>query len=113
MQHTKWDGVILATNSNARSKLWFDVCTNTRGTASEEYIITRDLHIINEVNDKPMFETIRGCSWIDLTLCNNILAHKIRRWTCGEEESCSDNKVIFFDINSTEDGGNAANHLGK
>jgi hypothetical protein len=56
---------------------------------------------MNNAIDIPTFETIRGRSWIDLTLGNNKLAQNIRRWTCGEEESCSDHKLIFFDI---EDG---------
>jgi hypothetical protein len=53
---------------------------------------------MNEANDVPTFETIRGRSWIDLTISNNILAKNTRRWTCGEEESCSDHKLILFDI---------------
>ena len=64
--------------------------------AFEEFIITRDLFIINEANDTPTFETNRGHSWIDLTICNNILAQKTWEWTCGEEESCADHKIIFF-----------------
>jgi len=85
LQLTKGEVLILAINSNARSKLWSDTYTNTRGRALEEFIITRDLLIINEATDIPMFETNRGRSWIDLTLCNNILAQKTRGWMCGKE----------------------------
>ena len=66
----------------------------------EEYIITRDLHIINTDTSVPSFETNRGRSWIDLTLCNSKLTQNIRRWTYGEEESCADHKIISFDIES-------------
>jgi hypothetical protein len=66
-----------------------------------EKFITRDL-IINEATDIPMFETNRRRSWIDLTLSNNILAQKTRGWTCGEEESCADHKIVFFEIESTK-----------
>ena len=113
LQLTKEDGIILAIDSNARSKLWFDRCTNTRGRALEEFIITRDLLIINEANDTPTFETNRGRSWIDLTIFNNILAQKTRGWTCGEEERCVDHKIIFFDIDSMEAGGTTTHHPGK
>jgi hypothetical protein len=106
------DELILDIDSNAKSKLWSDTCKNTRGRALEEFI-TRDLLIINEATDIPTFETNRGRSWIDLTLCNNILAHKTRGWTCGEEESCADHKIIFFDIESMEVGGNATHCPGK
>jgi len=61
------------------------MCTSNRGRALEEFIITCDLLIINEVTDIPTFETNRGHSWIDLTLCNNILAQKTRGWMCGKE----------------------------
>jgi len=69
--------------------------------ALEEFIITRDLLIINE-NDISTFETNRGRSWIDITLSNNVLAQKTRGWTCGKEESCADHKIIFFEIEYTE-----------
>jgi hypothetical protein len=70
IQLSRGDGLILAMDSNARSKLSFDKRTNIRGRAIEELIIARDLLIINEESDTPTFETIRGRSWIDLTICN-------------------------------------------
>jgi hypothetical protein len=93
IQLSRGDGLILAIDSNARSKLWFDKRTNTRGRALEELIISRDLLIINEESDTPTFETIRGCSWIDLTLSNKTQAQKTIGWKCGEEECCSDQKL--------------------
>ena len=94
------EGLILSLDSNARSKLWFDKYTNARGRTMEEYIITRDLHIVNTDTSISSFETNRGRSWIDLTLCNSKLIQNIRRWACGEEESCADHKIICFDIES-------------
>jgi hypothetical protein len=67
---------------------------------------------MNEASGIPTFETIRGRSWIDLTLCNNILAQNTGRWTCGEEESCSDHKLILFDSEAGTSGCNAINHAG-
>jgi hypothetical protein len=83
----------------------YDKCTNTRGRALEELIISRDL-LINEDSDIPTFETIRGRSWIDLTICNKILAQYTRGWSCGDEESCSDHKLISFGIELGESRGN-------
>jgi len=82
-----------------------------QGKRTEKFT-TRDL-IINKETDIPTFENIRGRSWIDLTLCNSIQAQKTRGWTCGEEESCADRKIIFFDIESMEVGGKAIHYLGK
>jgi hypothetical protein len=55
---------------------------------------------MNVDSDVPTFESSRGCSWIDLTLCNSTLAQKIRGWTCGEEASCADHNIIFFETDS-------------
>jgi phage anti-repressor protein len=65
---TKGEELILALDSNTRSKIWFDKHTNARGRTMEEYIITKDLHIINMETGIPSFETNRGHSWIDLTV---------------------------------------------
>ena len=109
----KGKGLILAIDSNARNKLWHDINTNQRGKTLEDFLITSDLHLMNEATSIPTFENIRGRSWIDLTLCNNILAQSTRRWTCGEEERCSDHKLICFDIVTKKQNCNAINHVGK
>ena len=77
----------------------------------EEYI-TRDLHIINTETGIPSFETNRGRSWIDLTLCNSKLSQNIKGWTCGEEESCADHKICF-DIKSRDPGRYAKHFIRK
>jgi hypothetical protein len=77
---TKGEGLLLTLDSNARSKIWSDTHTNARGRAMEEYIITRDLLMMNMDSDVPTFESSRGRSWIDLTLCNSTIARKIRGW---------------------------------
>ena len=59
---------------------------------------------MNADSDVPTFESTRGRSWIDLTLCNSTLAQKIRGWTCGEEVSCADHNIIFFEIDSWANG---------
>ena len=110
---TRGKGLILSIDTNSRSKLWNDIYTNQRGKTLEEFIITSDLLVMNEANDVPTFETIRGRSWIDLTICNNILAQNTRRWTCGEEESCSDHKLILFDIEGGTSDCNTFNHARK
>jgi hypothetical protein len=75
------EGLILAIDNNARSKILSETYTNARGRAMEEYIITRDLFIMNVDTDVPTLESSRGRSWIDITLCYSILAHKIMGWT--------------------------------
>jgi len=113
LQLTRGEGLILAIDSNARSRLWSYRRTNTRGRALEEFIISRDLIIINEATDIPTFGTNRGFSWIDLTLCNKTLAQKIRGCSCGEEGSCADHKIILFEIEYREGGGYVTNIQGN
>jgi hypothetical protein len=113
IQLTKGKGIIISVDSNSRSKLWHDAITNQRGKSLEEYILTRDLFLKNEDTSTPTFETMRGRSWIDLTLCNNPMVQKTSGWTCGEEESCADHKIIFFNITAVRTGGTATYFPGK
>ena len=64
---TRGKGLILSIDNNSRSKLWYDTHTNQRGKSLEEFI-TSDLLLMNEATEIPTFETVRGRSWIDLTL---------------------------------------------
>jgi hypothetical protein len=93
--------------------LWNDIYTNKRGKTLKEFIIINDLLVMNEKMEVPTFKSNRGRSWIDLTICNNILARNIRRWTCGEEENCSHHKIILFDIGGGISGANTFNHTRK
>jgi hypothetical protein len=86
---------------------------NQRGKFLEDFIITRNLLIMNVETSIPTFETIRGHSWIDLTFCNSILTQKTSGWTCGDEESCADHKIIFFNIVAERSNGNAVYYPGK
>jgi len=113
IQLAKGKEIIISVDSNARSKLWYDTITNQRGKSLEEFVLTRDLFLINEATGTPTFETMRGRSWIDLTLCNNVLVQKTSGWTCGEEESCADHKIIFFNITAVRTGGTALYYPGK
>ena len=44
---------------------------------------------------------------------SNILAQRIRRWTCGGNESCSDHNLIGFDTETGKAGGNTVGHARK
>lgn len=101
LEHTKGEGMLISADTNARSKLWFDTTDNDRGRDLEEFLTTSTLHIINENTGIPTFETRRAKSWIDLTITNNTLLKRITNWKCGEEESCSDHKIISFQIRRT------------
>jgi len=73
----------------------------------------KDLLIMNVDSDVSTFESSRGRSWIDLTLCNNTLAEKMGGWTCGEEVCCADQNIIFFEIDSRASGKWTKQHIVK
>ena len=90
--------LIIAADTNARSKLWYDTISNKRGKILEEFLTMNSLYIANENTHSPTFETARRKSRIDLTICNNEMSRRITDWQCGEEESHSDHNIIEFSI---------------
>ena len=113
MNYTKGNGLIIAIDSNARSKLWYDISTNQRGKTLEDFVTTSELFLMNEPTGIPTFETIRGRSWIDLTLCNGKIAATITDWTNGKDESCSDHKIISFNIVMRKQDYREIHYIGK
>jgi len=77
LKHGRKKGVIIAMDSNARSTTWHDTTTNNRGKQLEEYIISKQLHIMNEPNTKTTFENRIDQSNIDLTLATNNVLRRI------------------------------------
>ena len=59
MGYSKGNGLIIAVNSNTRSKMWLDTITNQRGKVLEEFLICNDLYILNEATETPTFQSKR------------------------------------------------------
>jgi len=104
LQYNNGSGIIIAMDSNSRSTGWYDNKTNARGKTLEEYLISRDLHVMNEESERTTFQSRRGRSNIDLTIVNNQLLKKLNDWEISEDESYSDHNIIKFKI------GNGTNH---
>jgi hypothetical protein len=104
LQYNNGSGIIIAMDSNSRSTGWYDNITNARGKTLEEYLISGDLHIMNEESERTTFQSRRGRSNIDLMIVNNRLLKKLNDWEISEDESCSDHNIIKFNI------GNGTNH---
>jgi len=68
LRHAKGSGVLIASESNARSTLWYDTLTNTRGGILEEFITSNQLYIMNEDCNNTTFRNHIGTSNIDLTI---------------------------------------------
>ena len=97
LNYSKGQGLLISGDSNARSKTWYDKITNPRGKALEDFLTIYNLHIVN-YRTEPTFETTRGSSYVDLTIVNNQLLRRVTDWTCGIQESCSDQKILTFNL---------------
>ena len=112
MDYTKGNGLLIAVDSNARSKMWYDTITNQRWKILEEFLICNDLYVLNEATATPTFQSKRGSSHIDLTITNSRLVRYVSDWICGQEESCSDNNILNFKIVSVNNGEGKMNYMG-
>ena len=86
--------MLIAADSNAGTKTWYDIITNQRGKALEEFLTIYNLYIVNHRTEP----TTRGSSFVDLTIVNNQLLRRVTDWTCGIQESCSDHKILSFNL---------------
>jgi len=68
--HAKNTGVLIASDTNARSALWNDRVTNERGRILEEFITTKQLYYLNEESSENTSSNSIGKSNIDLTIIN-------------------------------------------
>jgi len=98
LQHANGAGVLLAIDSNSRSTSWHDLTTNARGRILEEYLMSKQLYILNEESVNTTFRNRRGASNIDLTIINSKLLSTVAEWEISEQESCSDHNIIKYVI---------------
>jgi hypothetical protein len=98
MRHAKGTGVLIATGSNARSTLWHDTLTNTRGRILEEFITSNQLYIMNEECSNTTFRNHMGTSNIDLTIISPQLIKSVSGWAINDQESISDHSIIKYAI---------------
>ena len=97
-QHAKGAGVPIAMDSNSRSTSWHDALTNTGGRILEEFLISKQLYIMNEESDYTNFRSRRGTRNIYLTVISDQLLRTVVNLKIGEQESCSDRSNIGYVI---------------
>jgi hypothetical protein len=109
MQHAKGAGVLIATDSNSRSTLWHDTLTNTRGRILEEFITSKQRHIMNKEGSNTTFRNRIGASDIDLTIVNDQLLRRVSGWEISDQESSSDHSIIKYAISQSTSQVNSVN----
>ena len=84
-----------------------------KGEILEEYMTSRNLHIMNEESEKTSFYNIRGSSNIDLTIVNNQLLNVLKNWEISAEETCSDRNIIKFNLRQDTYYNTEYNYIGR
>jgi len=57
------------------------------GKMPDEYIISINLHIMNEESDQTTFQSRRGSSNIDVTVVNNQLLNALHNWKSAQKNA--------------------------
>ena len=98
INHANDTGVLIAADSNARSTSWHDIQANTRGKLLEEFIMSKQLYIMNEDSCYTTFRNRLGSSNIDLALINSQLLDSFSGWEISDQDSVSDHIIIKYTI---------------
>jgi alkylated DNA nucleotide flippase Atl1 len=85
--HAKWVGVLMAVYSNSKSVSWNDTLTNGRGRILEEFLMSKQLHILKEESVYTTFRSRRGTSNIDTTVISNQLLNRVVELENSKQES--------------------------
>lgn len=92
---------IITGDFNAASPSWGSPNFDSRGTTITDWMATHDLTTIND-GAIPTFQSSRGNSFVDLTICKSNFSPKIENWQVLENEvNLSDHLCIEFYINPT------------
>jgi hypothetical protein len=102
LQFANGRGLVVAIDSNARSKMWHDLLTNKRGKILEEFVISNRIHIVNEDSNLTTFQSNRVTSNVDLTIADNKMVTILNKWQCNDQESFSDHRIITFHIETSK-----------
>lgn len=96
---TNWENyrtaIVIAGDLNAKNEAWGGHETDERGQKLLEWTASNGFEIINDINSPPTFDSNRGKSWIDVTMCKN--THVIN-WEVLECETLSDHRYVMYSI---------------
>jgi UDP-2,3-diacylglucosamine pyrophosphatase LpxH len=71
---------------------------NARGKTLDEYLMSKQLYILNKESLNTTFRNRRGVSNIDLTIITNQLLRTVAQWEISDQEISSDHKTIKYVI---------------
>ena len=94
IQQEEERGLLIVIDSNSRSTSWHDLLINSRGRILEEFLMSKQLHIMGEESNLTTIRSSRGTSDIDLTIINKQLLSAVIEWEISEQDSCSDHSIM-------------------
>ncbi|GBO27514.1 hypothetical protein AVEN_100242-1 [Araneus ventricosus] len=98
------NGVILASDLNAKSPLWGGNTQDERGSLLLEFTLSKGLIVINEENaPPPTFDGSTGRSWIDTTIVDAFMLERISKWRVDAEPTGSDHNSISYSLYTGRD----------
>ncbi|GBN28168.1 hypothetical protein AVEN_148467-1 [Araneus ventricosus] len=90
--------IVINGDFNAKIPAWGLTRSDSRGLELLNFVLRHDLDIRNYIDSPPTFESIRGKSWIDLTIAKNFRREQIVDWRVLQEITTSDHNMIIFNI---------------
>jgi hypothetical protein len=93
--------ILVGMDANAVSPMWHSkergrsIDSIERGRLWEEWILEKDMHVLNEPCVEYTFNGMRGMSDIDVTLCDGHSVTDIFEWEIKSEWSISDHSMIM------------------
>ena len=82
------------TDCNSHSKLWGCKKENNRGEILSDFLLSKDLHLMNKGN-KPTFENSIRTEILDITFCNGAGLNFVENWEVRKEITFSHPTPIF------------------
>lgn len=89
--------VLICGDFNAKSKTWCSPIEDARGGLLSDFVSETKLIILNS-GDTPTYSRGESTSYIDITMCTERLASRIKNWTVLVDENLSDHNNIIFEI---------------
>lgn len=104
--------IIITGDFNGKSHLWRERRSDVRGDQIEEWMAQNSMTICNICN-MPTFVRDLSNSIIDITICSDRAARRIRKWSVLDDESLSLHRYISFTYDrdrNVKQGENAGKH---
>lgn len=87
---------------NSNHQAWGGEISDEGGDKVIQYVINNALHILNEKEQGPTFQSNRGKSFIDLSLANHDFYREFAEWTILDIHRESDHRYILFSCFTTQ-----------